>query len=111
MTSPRHKTEIQLRNERIEANSIIIWGLFDYRFDLVSPDGPGSFQIFVKKELAHKSECLIKTIFCEGSEEVWNELDRMLGAWASQKQSGQEMTEGESLDIFGVGLDEKSKDD
>lgn len=55
-------------------------------------------QVSVKRELAPNSEFLITTITCQGSEKAWDELDRMLGAWTRQKQSGQEMTEEESLD-------------
>ncbi|TID13003.1 Glycerol kinase [Venturia nashicola] len=104
MTSIQNKTETQLRDERIEANTKIIGGDLDYRFDLIGSGDPSFFQIVVKKELAHKSESLTHTRFCKGSEQAWDELDRLLGAWARQRQSGQDMTEEERLDIFGNGL-------
>lgn len=32
---------------------------------------------------------------------AWNELDRMLGVWARQTQSGKPMTKDQILEIFG----------
>lgn len=41
------------------------------------------------------------TGMCNSMEQVWRELDCMLGAWASQIQTGQPMTKHQKLDIFG----------
>lgn len=41
------------------------------------------------------------TGICNSTEHVWNELERMLGAWARQTQTGQSMTKDRTLNIFG----------
>jgi hypothetical protein len=41
------------------------------------------------------------TGLCKSDEEAWAELDRMLGVWARQVQSGQPMTKAQRLEIFG----------
>ena len=43
---------------------------------------------------------LTVTGICYSSKQVWKELDRMLGAWARQTQTGQVMSKEEKLNIF-----------
>jgi hypothetical protein len=43
---------------------------------------------------------LTMTNWCSGPDAAWNELDRMLGLWARQVESGRPMTREERLDIF-----------
>jgi hypothetical protein len=40
------------------------------------------------------------TGLCNSAEQAWTELDRMLGVWARQIQSGHPMTKAQSLEIF-----------
>jgi hypothetical protein len=41
------------------------------------------------------------TGICNSEEQAWRELDRMLGVWAKQVQSGKPMTKAQWLEIFG----------
>lgn len=41
------------------------------------------------------------TGLCNSAEQAWRELDRMLGVWARQTQSGHPMAKAQSLEIFG----------
>jgi hypothetical protein len=89
------------QGKRIQANCEIIWGKCDYEFDVEADDCETYFGS-VKKDFGDMyGPLLTMTGMCNSREQAWRELDRMLGAWAAQIQSGQPMTKEQELDIFG----------
>lgn len=91
------------QGQRIQAYCETIWGKGDYTYDIdVETDDWETYQAFVKKDFGLEfGPLLTATGLCNSSEHVYRELERMLGAWARQKQSGRPMTKEEHLNIFG----------
>ncbi|KAG4442225.1 hypothetical protein IFR05_002274 [Cadophora sp. M221] len=77
---------------RIQANCKIIWGDGDYDLDLETDDWV-EYACAVKRDYGTSfGPLLTMTGLCHSAEQAWGELDRMLGVWARQMQSGQPMT-------------------
>lgn len=89
------------RGERIQANCRIIWGEGDYDLDLETDDWETYWAVVKKDYETSFGPPLIITEICPSDEHAWRELDRMLGVWARQIQSGQPMTAEKSLEIHG----------
>jgi hypothetical protein len=87
------------RGQRIQANCKIIWGDGDYDLDNQTDDHL-NWQCLVQRDLGLSYEPLTMTALCNSPERAWRELDRMLGAWARQVQSGLPMTKAKELEIF-----------
>ena len=89
------------QSQRIQAYCEIIWGRGDYDIDIETDDWE-KYSGVVKKDFGLEyGPPLTMTGLCNSSEQVWKELDRMLGAWATQRQTGQKMTKDQKLDIVG----------
>lgn len=89
------------QGQRIQTNCKIIWGDADYDLD-VETDDYSTYTCTVKMDFgSHYGPPLTMTGGCNSEEHAWRELDRMLGVWAKQVQSGQPMTKAKSLEIFG----------
>jgi hypothetical protein len=87
--------------QRIQTYCEIIWGKGDYDID-VETDDCESYIGVVKKDFGTEfGPPLTITGICNSTEQAWNELNRMLAAWATQMQTGRPMTKGETLNIFG----------
>ena len=90
-----------VQGQRIQANCEIIWGKGDYDIDVETDDWE-YYSGVVKKDFGTElGPPLTLTGLCQSSEQAWGELDRMLGAWARQRQTGQPMTKDQTLDICG----------
>lgn len=86
---------------RIQANCKIIWGDGDYDLDLETDDWV-EYACVVKRDHGTSfGPPLTMTGLCNSEKQAWRELDRMLGVWARQIQSGQPMTKAQSVEIFG----------
>lgn len=88
------------QSQRIKASCEVIWGKADYDIDIETDDYM-TYQAIVQKDLGTSYEPLTMTGLCNSKDLAWKELDRMLGLWARQKQSGQPMTKDQELEIFG----------
>ncbi|KAJ9195779.1 hypothetical protein DTO164E3_6614 [Paecilomyces variotii] len=89
------------RSRRILARCEIIWGKGDYDIDLETDDYT-TYWALVKRDFGTKfGPPLTMTGLCGSENAATRELDRMLGIWAQQVQSGQPMTDDQSLEIFG----------
>lgn len=93
MTSPQ--------SERIQASCVTIWGSSDYDVDIETDDWT-SYYAVVKKDFGSSfGPPLTMTGMHNSEDQVWSELDRMLGLWARIVESGEPMTEEQDLEIFG----------
>ncbi|KAJ5882693.1 uncharacterized protein N7473_011127 [Penicillium subrubescens] len=89
------------QGQRIQASCVTIWGSGDYDID-VETDDWASYYAVVKKDFGSSfGPPLTITGICQSEVHAWSELDRMLGLWAKVIQSGEPMTEEQSLEIFG----------
>ncbi|XMA11509.1 hypothetical protein WAI453_004300 [Rhynchosporium graminicola] len=88
------------QGERIQGNCKIIWGDGDYDLDLETEDWV-AFACVVKRDHGTSfGPPLAMTGLCDSAEQAWSELNRTLGVWAKQIQSGRPMTKAQSLEIF-----------
>ncbi|KAH8816320.1 hypothetical protein F5884DRAFT_852763 [Xylogone sp. PMI_703] len=88
------------RAKRIEASCRIIWGDGVYDFDIETDDYITWFG-YVKKDFGlDLGPPLTMTGLCNSEDRAWNELERMLGVWARQVQSGEPMTKAQAVEIF-----------
>ena len=86
--------------QRIQSYCRIIWGEGDYDIDEQTDDWETYYAV-VRRDLGTEfGPPLAITGICYSSQQGWKELDRMLGAWARQTQTGQVMTKEQALDIF-----------
>jgi hypothetical protein len=89
------------RGKRIQGLCKIVWGECDYELDVETDDWE-EYWCIVRKDLRLSyGPPLTTTALCNSEDEAWNELQRMLGLWATQVQSRQPMTNARLLDIFG----------
>ncbi|RDL32514.1 Uncharacterized protein BP5553_08970 [Venustampulla echinocandica] len=89
------------QGQRIQDNCEIIWGKGDYDIDTETDDYL-SYWSLVRKDFGLEfGPPLTMTGLCNSSEHAVRELDRMLGVWARQIQSGQPMTKALNLEVFG----------
>jgi len=89
------------RGKRIEGLCKIVWGECDYDFDVETDDWE-EYWCIIRKDLGSSfGPPLTMTGLCNSEDEAWNELERMLGLWATQVRSRQPMTRAQLLDIFG----------
>jgi hypothetical protein len=89
------------RGKRIEGLCKIVWGECDYELDAETDDWE-KYSCIVRKDFGTSfGPPLTMTGLCNSEDEAWNELERMLGLWATQVQSRQPMTRARLLDIFG----------
>jgi hypothetical protein len=94
-------SEGALQGKRIQDLCQILWGNYDYELDIETDDWE-VYQCIVRKDFGSSfGPPLTMTGLCNSEDEAWNELERMLGLWATQVQSGQPMTMAQRLDIFG----------
>ena len=91
-----------IQGQRIEANCKIIWG-GDSEYDLeLETDDYEYYSIVVRKDHGDSFGApLTMTNLCSSKDRAWAELDRMLGLWAAQVQSGQPMSKEQTLKLFG----------
>jgi hypothetical protein len=90
-----------IQGQRIQTNCQIIWGDGDYDIDVETDDWITYWAVVQKDYGTSFGAPLTMTGICRSKEHAWRELDRMLSAWAMQKQSGSPMTDDQRLDIFG----------
>ncbi|KAI1383505.1 uncharacterized protein F4822DRAFT_420849 [Hypoxylon trugodes] len=90
------------RSRRIEANCKKIWGSDDaYDIDVEGDEFPPAYNGCVRKDFGTSFGIpLTMTGTCRSAEAAYAELDRMLGLWAKQVESGKAMTKEEKLEIF-----------
>ena|SRR5277367_5268833 len=87
--------------QRIQTYCEVIWGKGDYDVDVETDDWETYYGV-VKRDFGTEfGPPLTITGICYSSQQVWKELDRMLGAWARQTQTRQVMTKEQILNIFG----------
>ncbi|KAK5988886.1 hypothetical protein PT974_10383 [Cladobotryum mycophilum] len=87
--------------QRIQVYCQIIWGEGDYDLDNESDDYETHY-VSVRKDFGTSfGPPLTTTGLCKSSDHAYRELERMLGLWAGQIQSGQPMTRELQLAIFG----------
>ncbi|KAF2498592.1 hypothetical protein BU16DRAFT_558650 [Lophium mytilinum] len=88
------------QGQRIVAHSKIIWGDGEYHFDIGTIHDKGFYMAYVYKgDTIGQDGC--PALPCDSPEQAWGELDRMLGVWARQVQTGLPMTREDRLDILG----------
>jgi hypothetical protein len=86
------------QGQRIQAYCEIIWGEGEYDINVETDDWVKLMGVVKKDFGSYFGPPLTITGICNSVEHAWNELDRMLDAWASQIQTGQPMTRGQKLD-------------
>lgn len=97
------------QGRRIEDYCKIIWGNGDYDLDIETDDWV-DYCCHVKKDFGTSfGPPLTMTGLCRSENGAWNELERMLGIWATQAQSGQPMTKDQRMAIFGGSRGEHRK--
>jgi hypothetical protein len=90
-----------LQGKRIQDLCKALWGNYEYELDIETDDWE-VYQCIVRKDFGSSfGPPLTMTGLCNSEDEAWNELERMLGLWATQVQSGQPMTMAQRLNIFG----------
>ncbi|KAI7977207.1 hypothetical protein EIK77_005412 [Talaromyces pinophilus] len=87
--------------QRIQTYCQTIWGPGDYDIDVETDDWISYYAVVKRDYGTSFGSPLTITGICRSQDHAWRELDRMLGAWATQAQSGRPMTDDETLKIFG----------
>lgn len=72
------------RGQRIRNHCETIWGKADYDLEIETDDWV-SYMVIARKDLGTSfGPPLAVTGLCNSKEQAWSELERMLGAWATQ---------------------------
>ncbi|KAH6714599.1 hypothetical protein BKA61DRAFT_575331 [Leptodontidium sp. MPI-SDFR-AT-0119] len=75
----------------------IIWGNGDYDLDVETDDWV-VYACVARRDLGLRfGPPLTMTGICNSAEQAWEELDRMLGVWAGQIQSGHRVTKAQGV--------------
>jgi len=88
------------QGQRIQTYCKIIWGKGDYDIDVEIDDWVAYYAVVKRDFGTCVGPPLTMTGPCSSTEQGWNELERMLGAWARQTQTGQPMTKDQTLNTY-----------
>ena len=74
--------------QRIQTYCGVIWGKGDYDIDVETDDWDTYYGVVKRDYGTEYGPPLTMTVMCKSTQQVWKELDRMLGAWARQTLTG-----------------------
>lgn len=72
------------QGQRIQTNCQTIWGPGDYDVDVETDDWTSYYAVVKRDYGTSFGPPLTITGICHSEDHAWRELDRMLGAWATQ---------------------------